>query len=171
VQQGGVNTNISSGEQGCCAKSRKLSCAHLNRRKKQMSVQAKHQALIYVMVLISAANRDMTDRELFTIGEIVKTLPVFDGLDIEKLPEIVENCAKLLSNENGQDQVIGFASDKLPARLRETAYALACDMAAASDRLHSEKIRLLELLRHKLEIGQLPAAAIERGAKARYQTI
>ncbi|MDC0655236.1 hypothetical protein OAP48_00865, partial [bacterium] len=83
----------------------------------------------------------------------------------------VENCAKLLSDENGQDQVIGFVSDKLPARLRETAYALACDMAAASGRLHSEKIRLLELLRYKLEIGRLPAAAIERGAKARYQTI
>jgi hypothetical protein len=30
---------------------------------------------------------------------------------------------------------------------------------------------LLEYLRHKLEIGRLPAAAIERGAKARYQTI
>ena len=64
-----------------------------------MSVQTKHQVLIYVMVLISAANRDMTDRELFTIGEIVKTLPVFDGLDIEKLPEIVDGLiAKIVEN-------------------------------------------------------------------------
>jgi tellurite resistance protein len=136
-----------------------------------MSVQPEHQALIYVMVLMSAADSDMTDKELFTIGEIVKTLPVFGDLDIEKLPETVEHCATLLSDENGQDEVLGFVSDKLPARLRETAYALACDIAAVGGRLRTEEIRLLEYLCHKLEIGRLPAAAIERGAKARYQTI
>ena len=38
-----------------------------------MSVKQEHQALIYVMVLMSAADNDMTDKELFTIGEIVKT--------------------------------------------------------------------------------------------------
>ena len=31
-----------------------------------------HTALIYVMVLMSAADSDMTDRELFTMGEIVR---------------------------------------------------------------------------------------------------
>ena len=136
-----------------------------------MSVQPEHQALIYVMVLISASDSDMTDKELFTIGEIVKTLPVFGGLDIEELPETAEHCATLLSDENGQDEVIAFVLDKLPARLHETAYALACDIAAVSGRLHVEGTRWLESLRHKLEIGRLPAAAIERGAKARYQTI
>ena len=136
-----------------------------------MSVQPEHQALIYVMVLMSAANSDMTDKELFTIGEIVKTLPVFSDLDIEKLPETVEHCATLLSDENGQDEVFGFVSNKLPTRLHETAYALACDIAAVSGRLGTEETQLLEYLRHKLEIGRLPAAAIERGAKARYQTI
>ena len=136
-----------------------------------MSVQVEHQALIYVMVLMSAADSDMTDKELFTIGEIVKTLPVFGDLDIEKLPETAEHCATLLSEENGLDDVLGFVSEKLPARLHETAYALACDIAAVGGRLRTEEIRLLEYLRHKLEIGRLPAAAIERGAKARYQTI
>jgi tellurite resistance protein len=136
-----------------------------------MSVKPEHQALIYVMVLMSAADSDMTDKELFTIGEIVKTLPVFDGLDIEKLPETAEHCATLLSEDNGLDDVIAFAAEKLPARLHETAYALACDIAAVEGRLRTEEIRLLEYLRHKLEIGRLPAAAIERGAKARYQTV
>jgi tellurite resistance protein len=136
-----------------------------------MSIQPEHRALIYVMVLMSAADSDMTDKELFTIGEIVKTLPVFDGLDIEELPETAEHCATLLSEENGLDEVFGYVSDKLPARLHETAYAMACDIAAVGGRLHAEEIRLLEHLRHKLEIGRLPAAAIERGAKARYQTV
>lgn len=136
-----------------------------------MSVKQEHQALIYVMVLMSAADSNMTDKELFTIGETVKTLPVFDGMDIETLPEHAERCADMLSKENGLDAVLRFVSDKLPARLHETAYALACDIAAVEGRLRSEEIKLLEFLRHKLEIGRLPAAAIERGAKARYQVL
>ncbi len=136
-----------------------------------MSVKQEHQALIYVMVLMSAADSNMTDKELFTIGETVKTLPIFDGMDIETLPEHAERCADMLSKENGLDAVLRFVSDKLPARLHETAYALACDIAAVEGRLRSEEIKLLEFLRHKLEIGRLPAAAIERGAKARYQVL
>jgi hypothetical protein len=66
---------------------------------------------------------------------------------------------------------LGSFRTKLPARLHETAYALACDIAAVGGPLRTEEIRLLEYLHHKLEIGRLPAAAIERGAKARYQTI
>ena len=136
-----------------------------------MSVKQEHQALIYVMVLMSAADNDMTDKELFTIGEIVKTLPIFGGLDIEKLPDTAEACAELLSKDNGLDMVLKFIAEKLPARLHETAYALACDIAAVEGRLRSEEIKLLEFLRHRLEIGRLPAAAIERGSKARYQVL
>ena len=136
-----------------------------------MSVKQEHQALIYVMVLMSAADNDMTDNELFTIGEIVKTLPVFGGLDIEKLPDTAEACADLLAKDNGLESVLKFIAEKLPARLHETAYALACDIAAVEGRLRSEEIKLLEFLRHRLEIGRLPAAAIERGSKARYQIL
>ncbi len=136
-----------------------------------MSVKQEHQALIYVMVLMSAADNDMTDKELFTIGEIVKTLPVFGGLDIEKLPDTAEACADLLAKDNGLESVLKFIAEKLPARLHETAYALACDIAAVEGRLRSEEIKLLEFLRHRLEIGRLPAAAIERGSKARYQIL
>ena len=82
-----------------------------------MSVKQEHQALIYVMVLMSAADNDITDKELFTIGEIVKTLPVFGGLDIEKLPDTAEACADLLSKDNGLESVLKFIADKLPARL------------------------------------------------------
>ena len=30
---------------------------------------------------------------------------------------------------------------------------------------------MLEMLRHRLEVGRLPAAAIERGARARFATL
>ena len=59
----------------------------------------------------------------------------------------------------------------LPERLRETAYALACDVAAADEKVKQEELRLLELLRHGLEINRLKAAAIEFGAGARYASL
>jgi len=59
----------------------------------------------------------------------------------------------------------------LPERLHATTYSLACDIAAAEGRLRRKEIKLLEFLRQSLKIGRLPAAAIERGAKARWQTL
>ncbi len=130
-----------------------------------------HTALIYTMVLMAAADSDMIDSELFTIGEIVRTLPVFEGFDPEQLPKTAEDCAEILGQENGLDTVITLVRDTLPQRLRETAYAVACDIAAADAVVGPEEARLLEMLRHGLEIERLIAAAIERGAKAHYQTV
>ena len=58
--------------------------------------------------------------------------------------------------------------DALPEKLRETAYALACEVTAADRVIAQEELRLLELLRHGLQVPRLSAAAIERAASARY---
>ena len=68
------------------------------------------------------------------------------------------------------DTLVGLAHDSLPPGLRETAYVLACDVAAADGKVSQEKIRLLEMLRHGLTGGRLPVAAIERAARARFAT-
>jgi hypothetical protein len=59
----------------------------------------------------------------------------------------------------------------LPERLNETAYALACDVAAADGTLAETELRLLEEIRYELNIDRLHAAAIERGARARHLTL
>lgn len=130
-----------------------------------------HTALIYTMVLMSAADSEMTDSELYSIGEIVRTLPAFEGFDPDQLPKAAEDCAEILGQENGLETVITLVRDTLPQRLRETAYAVACDIAATDGIVGPEESRLLEMLRHGLEIERLVAAAIERGAKARYQSV
>jgi len=56
-------------------------------------------------------------------------------------------------------------------QLHETAYALACDVAAADTHLGQQELRLLEEIRYELELDRLHAAAIERGARARYMTL
>lgn len=127
-----------------------------------------HAALIYVMVMVSAADRNMTDAELQTIGEIVSFLPIFRDYDADLLPNTTVACAELLDSEDGLDRALGVIKASLPVRLRETAYALACDVAASDGEAHQEVLRLLELIRHRLDIERLTAAAIERGARARF---
>lgn len=130
-----------------------------------------HDALIHTMVLASAADSEMTDAELARIGQTVRQLPVFADYDANDLPHAAEACAGLLQQDDGLDQVINGIRDALPMKLRETAYALACDIVAADGAATQEELRLLEFIRHRLELGRLVSAAIERGARARFATL
>jgi tellurite resistance protein len=130
-----------------------------------------HNALIYTMVLASAADREMTDTELLRIGQIVTRLPVFTDYDSETLPQVTAECAKLLDGDDGLDKVLGIIDEALPVKLRETAYAIACDVVAVDLNASQEELRLLEMLRHRLGVDRLAAAAIERGARARHMTL
>jgi tellurite resistance protein len=130
-----------------------------------------HAALIYTMVLMAAADRDMTDAEMASIGDMVAHLPVFRDYDRSKIASTAAGCIDMLNQQDGLDRLLKDIKTRLPEKLRETAYALACDVAAADGKVSQEEARLLELLRFGLGIGRLPAAAIERAAKARHTTL
>ncbi len=130
-----------------------------------------HSALIYIMVLISAADNNMTDRELKRIGDQVQNLPVFADFDAEDLVPLAQECAAKLNQPGGLDQVMNLIVASLPAKLSETAYALACEVAAADLHLEQEELRLLQQLRDSLQLDRLIAAAIERGVRARHTSL
>ncbi|MCP4184666.1 MAG: tellurite resistance TerB family protein [Hyphomicrobiales bacterium] len=136
-----------------------------------MSKLSYHNALIHIMVTMSAADRTMSDSELAKIGTIVKSLPVFAEFDTDKMIDAANDCTRILQQEDGLDQIIDNALECLPDHLRETAYAVAVDVAAADLQIEQEELRLLQIFRHRLDIDRLTAAAIERGARARHQTI
>src|SRR3546814_8898528 len=93
------------------------------------------------MVLVSAADSNMTDRELQTIGEIVSHLPVFADYDRKRLPKEAQACAELLSEDEGLEKVFGTIIAGLPEKLKETAYAVALDVAAADGAVSQEELR------------------------------
>ncbi|MEM8798823.1 MAG: tellurite resistance TerB family protein [Pseudomonadota bacterium] len=132
-----------------------------------MSAISTHHALIYVMVLVAAADGDMRDEELQRIGNAVKHLPVFDGFPEEMLMLASQECAELLAADGGLDAVRALVKDAIPDGISDTAYALACDIALADHRVAQEELRLLDMLRHDLEMDRLTSAAIERAATAR----
>jgi tellurite resistance protein len=128
-----------------------------------------HAALIHTMVLVSAAEGRMSDRELAVMGRLVRHLPVFADFDPERIIEVGNGCAELLEQEDGLDIALDGIAKALPAPLRETAYALAVEVAAADGRPAEAELRMLELIRHQLHVDRLVAAAIERGAQARHR--
>lgn len=127
-----------------------------------------HSALIYTMVMVSAVDQDMNDAEMRAIGDIVNRLPIFQDYDRNKLTQTAGECADLLEKEEGLHELLDLILSALPEKLRETAYALACDVAVADNHVSQEELRLLELIRHHLNIDRLAAAGIERGARARH---
>ncbi len=74
----------------------------------------------------------------------------------------------LFAEEDGLDALLGLVRENLPERLHETAYVLACDVAAADGMLGDAELRLLEEIRYELSVDRLAAAAIERAARARH---
>lgn len=130
-----------------------------------------HRALIYTMVIVSAADRNMPDSELHAFAEIVGHLPIFEDFDQDELPGLFNDCVELISRDNGLEETLRAIKAGLPPKLRETAYAIACDLVATDREATQEELRVLDLLRHRLKIERLTAAAIERAARARFQTL
>lgn len=127
--------------------------------------------LVAIMVAVSASDENLRTSELVTIERIVNHLPVFKDYDQDRIRTTSEVVFDLFAEEDGLDALFGLVRDNLPERLYETAYALACDVAAADGELRDSELRLLEEMRYEFEISRLSAAAIERGARARHMTL
>lgn len=128
-----------------------------------------HEALIYVMVTMSAVDQSMDEKELLRIGDQVKILPVFRDFNPDDLVRVATHCGDLLQEENGLDEVLGAIAEALPLHLYDTAYALAVEVAAADMHIEQEELRFLQLLRDRLDLDKLSIAAIEFGAKVRHR--
>lgn len=126
-----------------------------------------HEALIYVMVAMAAVDRKMTDSEFKRIGQMVSHLPIFADFDPENLVATAKECGEMLSNSAGLVESLAEIGSSVPEKLRETAYALAVEVAAADRQVTQEELRLLALLGETLKLDKLTMAAIERGARAR----
>lgn len=127
-------------------------------------------SLVAVMIAVSASDSDIGTVELIKIQTAVNMLPIFADYDNDRLSSVSRVVFDLFDQEDGLDALFGLIREALPERLYETAYALACDVAAADGKLEETELRLLEEVRYELEIDRLHAAAIERGARARHLT-
>lgn len=127
--------------------------------------------LVALMIAISASDETIRTAELVKIEDAVNILPVFAQYDVDRMRRVSQTVFDLFEQEDGLDALFGLIRENLPERLNETAYALACDVAAADGRIGEPELRLLEEMRYELNLDRLHAAAIERGARARHATL
>ena len=128
------------------------------------------QALIYTMVTMSGVAGRINTVELAEIGHIVKHLPAFRHFDEARLTTVAQEVGEILAESEGLKAVLGLIRQALAPKLRETAYALAVEVAASDLAVGKEELRFLAILRDTLELDKLVTAAIERSAIARYQS-
>jgi tellurite resistance protein len=127
------------------------------------------EALVLTMVLVSAADGGMTDREIGIMSGLVQTLPVFQDFTSEELSDVTERAAGLLQDDDGLAHAAKLMRTALNSKLRETAYALACEVVAGGQGARKQSLEMLEYVRGELGLDSLISAAIERGVRARYQ--
>ncbi len=128
------------------------------------------EALVCTMVLVAATD-GITDREIGVMAGLVQTMPVFYNFSAAELDAATEATIALLGEVEGLPHASRLIRDALEPRLRETAYALACEVVAADHAAGQSVLQMLEFVRNELHLDPLVAAAIERGTRARYQRL
>jgi tellurite resistance protein len=129
------------------------------------------EALVCTMVLVAAAGGGITDREIGMMSGVVQTLPIFHDFSAERLDAATNAAVDLLREDDGLKHAARLIRESLEPRLRETAYALACEVVAADRSAAQDSLSMLAFVREELNLDALLTAAIERGARARHQKV
>jgi len=129
------------------------------------------EALVLTMVLVAVADGGMTDREIGVMAGQVQTLPIFHDFSSEQLASATDAAVNLLNEDDGLNHAGRLIREALEPRLRETAYALACEVAAADLVAGQQSLQMLEFVVSELGLDPLVSAAIERGVRARHQLL
>jgi len=135
------------------------------------TILSPQDALVALMLAVSVADGSVRTAELLQISNLIENLPAFAAFDQGKLQGMGPLILRLMNEDDGLDRLFDLVRRQLPERLWETAYALACDVAAADGRISEPEDDMLQEIRDELSIDRLHAAAIERGARARYQRV
>jgi hypothetical protein len=129
------------------------------------------EALVLTMVLVSAADGGMTDREIGVMSGLVQTLPAFQAFTTGELADVTDRAVSLLHEDNGLAHAGRLMRAALNSKLCETAYFLACEVIAGGDGAKRQSLDMLEFVRNELRLDTLISTAIERGVRARYARV
>ena len=129
------------------------------------------EALVLTVVLVAAADGGITDREIGIMSGQVKLLPAFQNFTPRGLADATDAAVRLLKQEDGLTHAANLIRSALTPKLRETAYALACEIVAGGQGDRERSLDMLEFVRTELRIDPIIAAAIERGVRALFQPI
>ena len=127
------------------------------------------EALVYTMVVAAEADHEIDEAEINIIGDLGNHLPIFRAVDRAGMTGMAMACSEMLAKPGGHEKAFGLIRAALSPQLRDTAYALACDVIAVDSRLRRDEMDTLERIRTQLEVDPVMARAIEQVAEVRFQ--
>jgi uncharacterized membrane protein YebE (DUF533 family) len=136
----------------------------------EISLLTTQEALIYAMIAVAASDRTISREELARIGTMVRELPALSNVEETWLSHEAQNCGMVLKRPDGVASVIRMIALTLDQPLRETAYALAAEVAASDLAIKDDERNFLALLANGLEIDPLLRVALERAAQVRHRS-
>jgi len=74
-------------------------------------------ALVAIMVAVSAADEDIRTSELVKMNNTINNLPVFAGYDAERVSRVAKMVFEILVPEDGLEALFGLIRDALPEKL------------------------------------------------------
>ena len=125
-------------------------------------------ALIALMVVVSASDEDIKTSELIAIDRIVEFFPLFSDYDSERISGVSQTVLRHLEHDDDLNNLFDAIRPALSREYGETAYAFACEIASADGRLGEMEVRVLDEIRREIGVDRLVGAAIERGTIARH---
>ncbi len=137
----------------------------------ETTILSPQDALVALMLAVSAADGHIRTAELVQISNLVENLPAFAAYDQAKLQDMGPMIVRLMDADDGLDRLFELVRRFLPEWLWDTAFAFACDVAAAVGKITGPEAEMLDAIREELSLDRLHAAAIERGARARFQPV
>ncbi len=128
-------------------------------------------ALVSLMIVAAWSDAPLSEGELTRIEGLIARLPVFENYDQDGLERVANRCADRINDDGGIEGVLDDAVAALPRRLQDTAYYCAVEVASVDLKLEQAELRLLEMIRDRLELDRLVTAAIEAAARARLRKL
>ncbi|WP_157066635.1 tellurite resistance TerB family protein [Hyphomicrobium sulfonivorans] len=129
------------------------------------------EALVYAMFAAAASDRTVSQPELLRINSMVAELPAFRSLGGDWMSREAQDCGRLLSKPDGMGKIVQMIVGALSPDLRETAYALAAEVASSDLAIKDGEREFLKLLEEAMQLDPLLKAALEKAAVVRHRSI
>jgi uncharacterized tellurite resistance protein B-like protein len=111
----------------------------------------RQEAFAGILLAAAAADGHIADEEARSLWTTIERMNLYEKFTPDRFNKMMDNLLKILK-KGGPELLVDKCVPALPDKLRETAFANACDLVLADGVVEDEEKELIELLQNRLEI-------------------
>ena len=125
------------------------------------------EAILRLMYLAALSDGELCDIELNSIKTKLVTYPLLRNISTNQRNKILSDLLGTLQDRTTKD-ILKELKEKIPDKLKETAYAFALEVCAKDLVLHKDEISFLKYLAKLFNIDNETADALRKSINVRY---